>query len=72
MKMTIIINNFYYTVYEYYVNVSTSNLTNFSGAKCYIIDDVLAMDEAEFFHEETVDPHIYIVRELIKLKDKLT
>ncbi|MHA1069246.1 hypothetical protein [Enterobacter ludwigii] len=72
MKMTIIINNFYYTVYEYYVNVSTSNLTNFSGAKCYFIDDVLAMDEAEFFQEETVDPHIYIVRELIKLKDKLT
>ena len=72
MKMTIIINNFYYTVYEYYVNVSTSNLTYFSGAKCYIIDDVLAMDEAEFFQEETVDPHIYIVRDLIKLKDKLT
>ena len=71
MSITVIINNFHYTFYEYYVNGSTSNLTNFSGTKCYIIDEVLAMDEAEFFQEETVDPHIYIVRELIKLKDKL-
>ena len=52
MSITVIINNFHYTVYEYYVNVSTSNLTNFSGSKCYIIDEVLAMDEAEFFQKK--------------------
>lgn len=72
MKMTIIINNYNYTVYEYYVNVSPVGVLKFNDTKCYIIDEVLAMDEAEFFQEETVDPHIYIVRELIKLKDKLT
>ena len=72
MKMTIIINNYNYTVYDYYVNVSPVGALNFSDTKCYIIDEVLAMDEAEFFQEETVDEHIYIVRELIKLKDKLT
>ncbi len=62
MSMIIIINGVKYEVHEDTVLVKS---------RLYFNSIVLAMNETEFFQEETVDPYIYTVRELIKLKDKL-
>lgn len=39
----------------------------FNGIK-YYNNEVLKLDEAQFFQMEIIDPHIYFVREIMKLR----
>ena len=68
MNMIIIINNVRYEVGNRTVEVKEQFPVT---PVLYNNHVVLNMNEAEFFQAMTVDPHIYIVRELIKLKEKI-